>query len=362
MPVEFLTDEEAAAYGTYQGVPSRAEMEKLFFLDAADKRLVARRRGDHSRLGFAMQLTTVRYLGLFLSDPLAVPGEVVDYLAEQLGIADPTCVDRYTERRTTRFEHADEIKAEFRLRDFEEREKQLRDWVDARSWTTGDGPKVIFVDAVRWLREHDVLLPGVTTLARLVAQVRDEANQRLWETLFGLLTSEQRALLDSLTQVPEGERVSQLEKWRKGPTKASGRTMEKALERVAQIRDTGFGRLALDEAVPTRRLVDLARYGMSAKSQQLARHPQTRRLATLLSTVVYLEGNATDDALELLDLLMTADLLGKAERESEKERARRQPRLARASAKLAVAVEVLLDATEWGDEVTLEQYGRASRR
>jgi hypothetical protein len=45
MPVEFLTDEEAAAYGAYQGVPSQAEMEKLFFLDAADRRLVARRRG-----------------------------------------------------------------------------------------------------------------------------------------------------------------------------------------------------------------------------------------------------------------------------------------------------------------------------
>ena len=355
MPVEFLTDEEAAAYGAYQGVPSRAEMEKLFFLDAADKRLVARRRGDHSRLGFAMQLTTVRYLGLFLADPLAVPGEVVDYLAEQLKIPDPNCVERYTERRNTRFEHAEEIKAEFKLQDFEAREKELRGWVDARSWTTGDGPRVIFVDAVRWLREHDVLLPGVTTLARLVAQVRDESNQRLWETLHDLLTERQRALLDSLTKVKDGKRISQLEKWRKGPTKASGRTMEQALERVAQIRKAKFGQLALAEAVPSRRLVDLARYGMSAKSTQLSRHPMARRLATLLSTIVYLEGKATDDALELLDLLMSAELLGKAERESEKEKARRHPRLARASAKLAVAVEVLLDAAEWGDEVTLEQ-------
>lgn len=45
MPVEFLTDQEAAAYGSYQGVPSRAEMEKLFFLDAADKALIAKRCG-----------------------------------------------------------------------------------------------------------------------------------------------------------------------------------------------------------------------------------------------------------------------------------------------------------------------------
>jgi hypothetical protein len=34
---------------------------------------------------------------------------------------------------------------------------------------TGDGPKAIFADAVGWLRDRDVLLPGVSRLARPVA-------------------------------------------------------------------------------------------------------------------------------------------------------------------------------------------------
>ena len=46
---------------------------------------------------------------------------------------------RYTERRTTRFEHADEIKHAYGLRDFAEAEGELTTWVDARAWTTGDG-------------------------------------------------------------------------------------------------------------------------------------------------------------------------------------------------------------------------------
>ena len=38
---------------------------------------------------------------------------------------------------------------------------------------TGDGPKALFGGAVVWLRQRQVVLPGVSTLARLVARARD---------------------------------------------------------------------------------------------------------------------------------------------------------------------------------------------
>lgn len=77
----------------------RPVLEKVFYLDDEDKRLIERRRRPHLMLGFALQLVTVRYLGAFLNDPLDVPTEVIDYVGEQLGIEDPSCVKRYTERR-----------------------------------------------------------------------------------------------------------------------------------------------------------------------------------------------------------------------------------------------------------------------
>ena len=62
MPVEFLSDEQAAVYGRFDGELSSAELERFFFLDNADRRLVGRRRSDHTRLGFAVQLGTARFL------------------------------------------------------------------------------------------------------------------------------------------------------------------------------------------------------------------------------------------------------------------------------------------------------------
>lgn len=52
MLVEFLTHEQASAYGRFVGAPSHAEMERYFFLDDADRALVEKRRGEANRLGF----------------------------------------------------------------------------------------------------------------------------------------------------------------------------------------------------------------------------------------------------------------------------------------------------------------------
>jgi hypothetical protein len=87
---------------------------------------------------------------------------------------------------------------------------------------------------------------------------------------------------------------------------------------------------------------------MRADASALRRHPEGRRLATLLATVRHLEGKSIDDTLELLDLLMATELLNKAQTAASKEKVRKHPKLARASARLAVAEEALFESDGWG--------------
>nr|BBG20802.1 transposase [Streptomyces fradiae]BBG20806.1 transposase [Streptomyces fradiae] len=320
-------------------------MERFFFLDDADRELIEPKRRAHNRLGFAAQLTTVRYLGVFLDDPADVPPEVVDYLAEQLDIGDPSVLKEYGERENTRLEHVRELRRVLEYREFAEAEGELREWVDARAWTTGEGPKALFDAAAGWLRERRVLLPGVTTLTRLVASVREAANQRLWDSLHGMLSTGQRAVLDSLGwTVPPGERVSELDRLRRGPVRVSGPQMKRALERAEEIAAFGMGAVDVSR-IPPRRLAELSRYGVDGKASLLRRHSDARRLATLLATTVYLTSRAVDDALDLLEVLIATKLLARAERESAKEKLKSLPRVERASAKLATAFQVVFDTT-----------------
>jgi hypothetical protein len=55
-----------------------------------------------------VQLTTVRFVGTFVADPVDVPGGVVEYVAEQLGVAAASTAT-YTQREKTRLEHQWEI-------------------------------------------------------------------------------------------------------------------------------------------------------------------------------------------------------------------------------------------------------------
>ncbi len=270
MPVEFLTDAQALAYGRFVDTPTRADLERFFFFDDADRKLIGSRRCDHSRLGFGLQLTTVRFLGTFLADPCDVPVDVLDYAASQLGIDDPSCVKRYGERDKTRLEHAWEIKQALGLKDFSEVAGDLEQWLFARSWTTGEGPKALFDGAIGWLRQRQVLLPGVSVLARLVAKVRDEATSQVWRSLSDSLTSGQAAELDALLDVEDGARTCRFDRLRKGPGKPSGPAMIKALERVAEV--TGVSGSMIDPGVvPPRRLAELGRYGLTGKTLALKR-------------------------------------------------------------------------------------------
>jgi hypothetical protein len=116
-------------------------------------------------------------------------------------------------------------------------ESELSAWIADQAWVTGDGPKAILEGAIAWLRDRQALLPGITTLERLVAEGRQAADRRLWRTLADQVIPEVAGALLALLDVPEGKdkrrRVSELERLRRGVFRSSSKGMVAALRRLA---------------------------------------------------------------------------------------------------------------------------------
>lgn len=343
MPVDFLTAEQERRYGRYAMEPAAADLARCFYLDDYDRALIAQRRGDHNRLGFALQLCTVRYLGTFLADPVAVPASVITRIAAQLGTADTSCLLLYGQRAPTQREHAGEIQRVYGYRDFHDplASVGLLRWLMARAWVSAETPSVLFDLTTARLVERKILLPGVTTLTRLIARVRDRVSTRLWARLAALPDAAQRARLERLAQVAEGERVTPLEVLRRAPTHATAAGLVGALRRLRAIRELGVSALDLG-TIPPSRITVLARHAATVWAASIARMPPDRQVATLLAFARVYEARAQDDALDVLDTVIST-LFARVERAGDQARLRTLRDLDAAALVLREAVRLLRD-------------------
>ena len=322
MPVEFLTEEQKSQYGRFSGEPNEAQLARYFHLDNTALSLINKCRGEYNRLGFALQLTTVRFLGTFLPDPTKVPSGVLHFIACQIGITDVGCIEKYLIRKRTRYVHSDEIQRFYGYHDFNTPpwKTQLTEILFSRAWISNERPRLMFDFATVWLTQHKVLLPGATTLSRLISENRERAANQLWQHLSSLPNQEQKAKLETILQVPEGSRVSRFDHLRKGPFTISGPSFNKAIDRYQELKELGLQELDFSH-IPPVRLKNLARHAGVVSMHKIARMPDDKKIATLVAFVKAFEVIALDDALDVLDLLIT-DIAGAAKKLGQKKRLR----------------------------------------
>jgi TnpA family transposase len=118
LSTESTTKLQHEGYDRYAGDPSTEQLERYFHLDEHDLSLLANKRSDHNRLGFALQLCTVRFLGTFLEQPTDVPKSVIAFIASQLNLSPRTDLTQYRSGER-HYHHSQEIKGHYGYQDFQ---------------------------------------------------------------------------------------------------------------------------------------------------------------------------------------------------------------------------------------------------
>ncbi|RFS82312.1 DUF4158 domain-containing protein [Actinomadura spongiicola] len=196
-----------------------------------------------------------------MEDPLDVPQVVVDYAAGQLGIEDPSCLKRHAERTPTQYDHAREIRDLLGFRDFGDVDSAIRGFAASRVAATRDSRREPFDRAVLRLVEDRVLLPGISTLARLVRDVQRDGLREINRVVTGPVSPHTRRELIAALKVPDGKRVSTLESMRTPVTKLTGTGQVEALDRASFVMGFGGGTVDLSTVAPVK-LAELASYGL----------------------------------------------------------------------------------------------------
>lgn len=137
-------------------------LRKYFTLTKSDLEQVAQCRGPTNRLGFAVQLCTLRWQGYFLPDTRDVPGSIVEMIGSQLGLL-PISLESYPQNEKTRFEHLERIRQHLKFVrcDAPQRDRLLHHLTEISQRLTR--ATALRQAAHEWLKQERIVRPGRTT-------------------------------------------------------------------------------------------------------------------------------------------------------------------------------------------------------
>lgn len=341
MSTRFFSEDEIRRLRSWPEEIGRNELISYFTLGSGDRAWIQRSaRGSGNRLGLAVQLCALPWLGFVPDDVPAVPRSASNRLAVQLGIAVAE-LDGYGEREQTRTEHLRLAAARLGWRTAGAVEwKELDEFLLARA-VEHDAPSVLFRLGCEYLSSQKVVRPGAISLMERIATVRKDAVAEVYARVEPLLDEHLRGELDGLLAVEQGMSISRLAWLHRGATTASPMAIRGELDKLRYLR--GIDAHALDlSSLPDARRRRLASVGRRATNQALARRDIDKRYPVLLATAAECAVEVLDELVSMFDQALS-NMENRARRKLDEHLAQR----ARASeGRLTLLDEMLAVATD----------------
>jgi len=299
MSRRFLKADSREALSNFPHTIDESDLITHFLLTPEDLAQIKLNRTDTQRLGFAVLLCGLRYLGFFPNEIVTAPINVVSYLAEQIRCT-PESLLTYGGRLRTRQDHQRAIMVYLNFRWFKEAETQkLFQWLSQRA-LENDRPSTLLQQASEWLYKQRIIRPGITTLEELVMSSRDGAHQLTYERIAQSLDTDLEKKLDQLL-APNPEIGSTPLSWLRRPAQEYRATdILQDLQKLDLVYRWAIDGWQLTRLPPARiqHLVQIAR---RSSNQALELKDEQERYPLLMAFMADSRERLTDEVLDLYD-------------------------------------------------------------
>ena len=279
-----------------------SELIRRYTLTRGDRTFIRQHRGDHNRLGIAIQLCYLRHPGRALGVDETPPPALIGIVGVQLK-ASPALWEAYARRDQTRREHQQELVRLLGLELFKRQHyKELAHWLVDTAMQTTQG--VVLAHAVvDELRRRQIVVPPIQVIELLIATASTRAQRRVYQLLTASLSSVQRQALDAILERRAGTPYSTLAWLRTPPGAPSARGILAHIERLVAIRALGLP-ADIGKSVHQNRLLRIAREAAQTAVNDLRDYERARRHATLVALMVETAATLTDEIVDLHDRLI----------------------------------------------------------
>jgi TnpA family transposase len=286
------------------------DLVRHYTLTETDLAMIRRCRGDHSRLGYALMLSYLRYPGRSLRTNERPLAALVLFVAKQIDVR-PEAIDGYLASEQNRRRHAAELQDRLRLRPFGKH--AAAELVDALHPRALENDRLFHLAelVMEECRQRQIIVPAPRRLERFCIDLRFRARREIERRLTVGISYEQRRQLDALTRRRAESGQSWLVWLRQMPQATKPAAMLALIERLNHVRA-----IAIDTArghrVHQARLAQLAREAGRTTAQHIAGYEPQRRHATLVATTLELGATLTDQTIDLFERLV-GTMFSKAE-------------------------------------------------
>jgi uncharacterized protein DUF4158 len=304
MPSTFLTFKERERLTGFPDEIPQWDLITYFTLTEHDCSLIDPSQSATNRLGTALQLCAVRYLGFCPADLHTAPSDVIAFLADQLQV-EPDALQDYGKRRMTRSTHFNAVLNHLGFRRVQPADHtSIVDWLTERA-LEHDKPTLLFHMISERLKQQQMIRPTVTTVERWVVTARMQAHHESLTRLQPLLTSERMTLLDSLLVAESEQGPTSLYRLRQHADSNTPTALLHTLDKFILLESWQVDAWDMSTLNPNRQKL-LARLGRKYTMQALRRMGPERRYPILVSFLKQTLIELTDESIDIFDVCMAS--------------------------------------------------------